>query len=563
MMKKVIEKLLERKSLTAEESFDAGRAMVQGADPTQAAAFLALLRAKEETVDELLGLVKAIRAELKKPVLDRPFLDIAGTGGDGSGTVNISTASALLAARCGIPVIKGGNRASSSRCGAADVLEELGIDIHIPPDRLQEVLDEKNFVFCFAPDYYPAYLKLRAMRKGLNLPTALNLLGPLLNPAGVDYLMVGVYHPKFVQIVAETLFRLGTKRSIVYHSHGLDELTCIGHTDALLVTSTGIEPFKIDPEKLGLKKCTLEDLKGGDAKENAKIIQKTLRGEMTMLTHTLVLNVAVAFFLYGPAKNLEEGVKMTNERLSRKNSLKEAIQRGHAVIAEVKKSSPAKGQIGRIDNIVERAILYVEGGAAAVSIHTSKLFEGSLDDLKNASKVMKERKIPVLRKDFILREEQIVEAAETGADVVLLIVTFLGSRTKEMLQAAHQLGLEAIVEVHSEEELQIAIDAGAEIIGVNQRDLKAFIAIDEKGEIVSLNRKDLKDFTMHPEIFEKLIGKIPADIIKIAESGIKTPEDAHKAFRLGYDAVLIGETLTRTEDPQGFIAAMRSPVHAR
>ncbi len=563
MMKREIEKLLERKSLTAEESFAAGRAMIEGADPAQAAAFLALLRAKGETADELIGLVKAIRSQLKKPVFDRPFLDIAGTGGDGAGTVNISTAAALLAAQCGIPVVKGGNRASSSRCGAADVLEALGIDIHIPPHRLQEELNETNFVFCFAPDYYPAYSTLRAIRKGLNLPTVLNLLGPLLNPAGTDYLMMGVYKPEFVRVVAETLFRLGTKRSLVYHSHGLDELTCLGPTEALLVTEKGIETFKIDPEKLGLKKCSLEDLKGGGAKENALMIKKTLSGTMTTLTNTLLLNVAVALFLYGHAENLEEGIIMTKQHLFQKNSLKAALQSGNGVIAEVKKSSPAKGQIGQIGNIVDRAVLYVGGGAAAVSIHTSKLFEGNLEDLRNASNVLKARKIPILRKDFLLHENQLIESAENGADAVLLIVTFLGSRTKEMLQAAHRLGLEAIVEVHNEEELQIALDAGAEIIGVNQRDLKAFIAIDENGEVFSLNRKDLKDFTMHPEIFEKLIGKIPPHIVKIAESGIKTPEDAHEAFRIGYEAVLIGETLTRTENPQGFIASMRSGCHAR
>ncbi len=561
-MKHTIEKLLERKSLTAEESYEAGRAMINGAEPVQVAAFLALLRAKGETVDELLGLVKAIRAESRKLVFDRPFIDLAGTGGDG-GTVNISTASALLIARCGVPVVKGGNRASSSRCGSADVLEELGIDIHISPHQMQQVLNETNFVFCFAPDYYPAYSKLKATRKGLNLPTALNLLGPLLNPAGADYLLMGVYKPEFVRLIAETLFRLGTKRSLVYHSHGIDELSCIGPTDALLVTPEGIEPFRIDPEKLGLKKCTLADLKGGDAKENAELIRKTLSGSLTTLSDTLILNAAAALFIYGPTRNLEEGIMIAKEQLFQRNSLKKAIQKGNAVIAEVKKSSPAKGQIGKIGNIVDRAILYVDGGAAAVSIHTSKLFEGNLDDLKNVSTVMKEKKIPVLRKDFLLKEEQIVEAAENGADVVLLIVTFLGSRTKEMLQAAHRLGLEAIVEVHNEKELQIAIDAGAEIIGVNQRDLTAFIALDEKGEIKSLNRTDLKDFTMRPEIFEELIGKIPAHILKIAESGIKTPEDAQNAFRLGYDAVLIGETLTRVENPQGFIAAMRGCCHAR
>jgi len=559
MIKKQIEKLLERKSLNADESFDAASAMIQDADPVQIAALLALLRVKGETADELVGFVNAMRLHAKSFRFDRPVLDIVGTGGDQGGTVNISTGSALLAASCGIPIVKHGNRAVSSLCGSADVLEAMGYNIHLSPHELQESLRKTGFGFCFAPDYHPAMKQVRPIRKGLGIPTLFNLIGPLLNPAGIDHMQIGVYKPEFVQLIAETLFRLGTKRSLVFHSYGLDELTCLGPTDAILVTEKGLESFHVDPEKLGLKKCTREDLKGGDAQTNAQILKGALSGIPSPISDTLILNAGAALFLYGSAINLQEGIQMAKKQLFRKKSLKNAIQKNkNAVLAEIKRASPSKGKIGRIDNVAERALLYADAGATAISVLTSSLFEGTLEDLRNVSAALKETDLPVLRKDFLMKKEQIAEAAEYGADIVLLIVTFLGKKTKEMLLEAHRLGLEAIVEVHDEAELRIALDAGAEIIGVNQRNLKAFITVDDEGKVTSLERRDLKDFTMHPEIYEKLIGQIPPHIVKIAESGVKTADDAEKSFRIGYDAVLVGESLTRAEDPAQFLSSLRN-----
>jgi anthranilate phosphoribosyltransferase len=494
----MLDKLIRGESLSAEEVFEVVLSLLD--DPLKMAGFLILLKAKGETPDEILGLVRAMRSKMKKVYLDAPVLDIVGTGGDLAGTVNISTGSALMVAKCGVPVVKHGNRAVSSKCGSADVLEALGVDIHQP-------VGKENFSFCFAPDYHPIMKEMRALRKALKVPTAFNLIGPLLNPAGTDHLQIGVYNPELVPVIAEVLFKLGTKRSLVFSGHGIDELSCIGPTEAILVTEEGVEPLLIDPEQLGLHLCTLEELKGGDAKMNAEILRNPPRA----VFETLVLNAGVALFLYGKVETIAEGVQMVN-------SFKNRI-RNRGVIAEIKRASPSMGKIGEIKDPAERAMVYEASGAAAISVLTSDRFEGSLEDLKRVRSAVS---IPVLRKDFILTKEQL---AETDADAVLLIVSYLKERTQEMLQAAREMGFEAIVEIHNAEELKIALAAGADIIGVNQR--------------------DLRDFSIHPEVYE-LIHQIPKEIVKIAESGVRDASDAKRLFEMGYDVILVGEALTRS-----------------
>jgi len=527
-MRALLEKLIRKEDLTAEEC---QTALLTAEGEAQIGALLALLQAKGETAEELVGFVQTLRSQAKPFSVNTPVLDIVGTGGDGAGTVNISTGSALLAARCGIPVVKHGNRAVSSRSGSADVLEALGFSF----DRPEKSLEKTGFAFCLAGDFHPMMQTLRPVRKSLKIPTLFNLLGPLLNPAGLSHMMIGVYRPEYVPIVAEALKRLGTKRSLVFHGYGLDELSCLGSSDALLVTANGIEPLRIDPERLGLKRCSMEDLKGGDAMENAMLLGAALTGS-SPLSDTLVLNAGVGAFLYGKAATLEEGISLAKGALRRK-SMKEAIRKTPcAILAEIKRASPAKGKIGQIADPAERASLYVQGGAAAVSVLTSARFDGTLEDLHAVSKELIHTPVPVLRKDFILEEIQIAQAAAHGADAVLLIAPFLKEKTGSMIETAKRMGLEAIVEVHTEEEL----------------------AYFQTADLIAVNQRNLVDFTMHPEKHDQAIPHLPKDAVKIAASGISSAESASQAFALGYDALLVGEALTRSESPLELLASMRT-----
>jgi indole-3-glycerol phosphate synthase len=302
----------------------------------------------------------------------------------------------------------------------------------------------------------------------------------------------------------------------------------------MLVTEKGIEPFKIDPEKLGLKLCTRVDLQGGDAKTNAMLLGAALTGS-SPLSDTLVLNAGVGLFLYGAVATLEEGISKAKAALRRK-SLKNALATTpHAILAEIKRASPSKGIIGEIPDLANQASQYVQGGAAAISVLTSERFKGTLEDLGAVAKSLAHTPVPILRKDFILEPIQIAQAAAHGADAVLLIATFLKRRTQEMIEIAKKIGLETIVEVHTAEELSYF--QGAEIVAVNQR--------------------DLHNFSMHPETHEKLIGKIPQGALPLAASGVATPEDAARIFGLGYRALLVGEALTRSDNPLEFLSQIR------
>jgi len=245
---------------------------------------------------------------------------------------------------------------------------------------------------------------VKQVRSALKTPTLFNLIGPLLNPAGKEHLQIGVYKPELVPVIAEVLFKLGTKRSLVYSGHGIDELSCIGKTEALLVTDQKIEKITIDPFALGLNVCTIEDLLGGDAKTNAQLIQNPNPG----LKDTIILNAGVALYLYGIARSIPEGVQIAKR--------KALFQNG--VIAEIKRASPSKGKIGEIPDVAKRAKQYEMAGASAISVLTSDRFEGKIEDLE---KVKAAVSIPVLRKDFILEKEQL---KEIQSDLVLLIVSF-------------------------------------------------------------------------------------------------------------------------------------------
>lgn len=595
-------KLLKRQDLSLEESINCGHELF-AATAAPIASFLSLLAAKGEVANELVGLVIAIRQYATELTIGYPTLDIVGTGGDGASTLNISTASCLLAAACGIPILKHGNRAISSRSGAADVLEVLGYPIDLSPEEIKIALEKDNFAFCFAPNYHPLLVHVRDVRQWLGFSTVFNLLGPLLNPAGLDYMLLGIGDKTKLEVVAQALCRLGTKCSIVFHGNGLDELTCLGVVDAYLIKDQQVQRFDIDPQALGFKLCSMQDLAGFDAVYNARIIEQTLSGTKTGLTDTLLLNVGVALFVFGRFNSIAEGVVFAKERLQQGNivrhnrlneivntkqkpqlsadlhdklaiahqqfsaqeqldlqnaakitvtheilprtvfykqtkSLKQALlsRKSAAVISEIKRASPSMGQIAVIDNLVERARLYVSLGAVAISILTDAAFAGSTNDLVEVCAAFKDTRVPILRKEFILYPEQVAETKICGADAILLMVSVLGTKTKYFVELAHAFGLETLVEIHAPHELKIALESGSDIIGVNQR--------------------DLRDFSMHPEIFSRLLRSLPKDMVRVAESGIKTAEAAKELFALGYDGVLVGEALSRVMCPADFFKGL-------
>ncbi len=550
-----IQKLANRHDLTLDESYLAAKILLKDVEPVLAGQFLSLLHAKGETADELLGFHKALIESARKINNTKAFVDIVGTGGDKAGTLNISTGGSLLANACGLPVVKHGNRAVSSSCGSADVLAELGFNLDLTDDEIKEAIANDKFAFMFAPNFYPVLAKLKNVRKKLATPTIFNLLGPLLNPAGREYVILGVYDPKYVPVIAEALFKLGTTKSLVFHGNGLDELSTLGNVTAKLVTYDSISDISIDLQELGLTKAKAVDLAGGDRMYNAQMLIKTLNGTHTGISDSLALNAGAALWVYGNSNSLKEGVKVAQARLAQGdivqlNKLQQIIHRKYqapqkrksmkaallakefAVISEIKRASPAAGHIANIGDPLIRALEYVSYGAAAISVLTDAGFNGSMEDLRRVSDGLKDMPVPVLCKDFMVTPPQIAEAHANGADVILLIVHVLKEKTFEMAKIAHSFGLEVLVEVHNPNELDIALAADADVIGVNQR--------------------DLNDFSMHPDQFAELIKLIPADRVKVAESGLKTREDALKAIELGYDGVLVGEALSRLDNPATF-----------
>lgn len=242
-------------------------------------------------------------------------LDIVGTGGDGANTVNISTGSCILAAACGAKVAKHGSRSSSSACGSADVLETLGVAIDLGPEGVAKCVEDVGVGFMFAPTYHPAMKVVAPVRRSLKIKTAFNILGPMLNPSRAPHSIVGVYHDNLVEKMAKILQHFGTKRTLVVHCHGLDEMSPLGGGRVLEVTQDKIESFVFDPLNFGIPRCTLEDLKGGNADFNAKSLRNVFAGEPGPIADSLILNAAAGIMACGLVKDLGEGVSLARDVL--------------------------------------------------------------------------------------------------------------------------------------------------------------------------------------------------------------------------------------------------------
>jgi anthranilate phosphoribosyltransferase len=302
--------IVEGGTLTLEEARLAMGAVMDGdATPAQLAAMLMGLRMRGETVDELAGFATAMRERVVRVEAPDGTVDVVGTGGDGSGTFNISTASALVVAAAGVPVAKHGNRAITSKAGSADVLDALGIRIDHDASSAAAALAEFGFAFLFAPNFHPAMRHAGPTRKEIGVRTAFNLLGPLTNPAGTRRQLLGVGDAGAAGRFAEVVHRLGTERTLVVHGAGVDELPLDGTGVMYEVTQDGVEQRFVDAEALGLRAAATSKLAGGDAATNARYVEAILRGEPGARRDVVLLNAGAAFMAAGSVDTLEDGLE--------------------------------------------------------------------------------------------------------------------------------------------------------------------------------------------------------------------------------------------------------------
>lgn len=316
-LKAIIGKVATGAALSRDEAAAAFDRMMSGeATPSQMGALLMGLRVRGETVDEITGAVSAMRSKMLTVKAPADAVDIVGTGGDGSGSVNVSTCASFILAGTGVPVAKHGNRALSSKSGAADALAALGVNINITPDDVSRCIAEAGIGFMFAPTHHPAMKNVGPTRVELATRTIFNLLGPLSNPAGVKRQMVGVFSKHWVQPLAQVLKNLGAESVWVVHgSDGLDEITLTGPTHVAALENGNIRTFDVTPEDAGLPRATAAELKGGDAQANANALRDVLEGKQNAYRNVALINAAAALVVAGKAKDIKEGIALGTKAL--------------------------------------------------------------------------------------------------------------------------------------------------------------------------------------------------------------------------------------------------------
>jgi anthranilate phosphoribosyltransferase len=315
-MIEAIAKVVRCENLTEAEAASAFEVIMRGdATPSQIAGFIVALRMKGETVDELTGFARTARAMATPISVDGALLDTCGTGGDGLATFNISTLAGIVAAACGARVAKHGNRAASSMCGSADVLEQLGVKIDLPPEGVARCIEGAGIGFLFAPVFHPSFRHAGPSRRELGVRTVFNVLGPLCNPAGARYQALGVADPKMAARMADVLQRLGVERAIVFHAaDGMDELSVASPSSVIEIDGQRKE-YQLDPVELGLARAPVESMRGGGPEDNARLAREVLGGATGARRDVVLLNAAAALRAAGLAREWREGIGLAAEAI--------------------------------------------------------------------------------------------------------------------------------------------------------------------------------------------------------------------------------------------------------
>src|SRR5579872_1568000 len=317
MAREILNRIIQGESLSSDEATELmERMMDEEFTPIQLGALLVALRAKGETAEEVVGFARTMRSRARQIEVDVALADTCGTGGDGLGTFNISTAAALIVAGAGQPVAKHGNRAASGRCGSADVLEELGVDVALPPEGVARCIERAGIGFLFAPAFHPAMKFAAVPRRELGVRTVFNLLGPLTNPARPRFQLLGVSSADLLDLVAGALLKLGVERALVVHSHeGADEISIAGPTAVREVRNGELRAYDVVPEDFGLPRAAADAMRGGDAATNATILSQLLDGAGGAARDAAVINAGAALYAARRAADLAAGARLAERSL--------------------------------------------------------------------------------------------------------------------------------------------------------------------------------------------------------------------------------------------------------
>ncbi len=612
MLKNYLEKLIISQSLSFTEAQDAMKKIIEGSDCHQVAAFLALLKSKGETANEIAGMAKTLEQYSIPVKTNHLVIDTCGTGGDGSNTVNISTGAAILTAACGVKVAKHGNRAMSSSCGSADVLEELGIALDLSPEAVEESIEKIGIGFMYAPRFQPVLKNISPIRRGLGLRTVFNLLGPLLNPARPAYQLLGVCQEDLLKLMAQALQQLGKRKALVIHGCGLDELTPLGPANGYLVTKEKIEYVTINPYELGMKPCTLQDLQGKDAPTNARLLREALSQGEGAIADALILNAGVAIYLAGQVKEYQEGVELARKAIE-SGQAKETLENWIAFTQDKQVQDKNNEASFRSDITVNQHHSDLQSILSRKEIQVEKLCQDQrLKVIFTPKKEETKTNFPSFKTALVQRGVSVIAEIKRsspslgkiasidnpvalaqkyieGGSVALSILTeeskFAGSLEdiklvrkafphipilrKDFLihpvqiEESAQAGASAVLLIVSilqektalllEEAYQKNLDALVEVH--NEEELQ--IALQAGAKIIGVNNRNLKTFQVDSSTSERLISLIPSEITKVAESGLHSAQDVQRMYHLGYDAVLVGTALVQSKNPAQFISQMK------